>query len=117
MSIYASNVADRVRLLVGDKKYTRWLKADMTLWTNDAVTIIRSARSDSQLDSSSGDYLTLTPVPDMGSTRLLSVGDKYLPAIAQYVASLCFQQEGGNKADRERSKMHMDNFTALLAVL
>ena len=110
------DVNDRLSTIIKDPEELRWKSTEKLLWINDAVNMIVSIRPDAMINTS-GALITITPITALTAGAALSIADKWLPAVVQYAASLCFQDEGGNKGDLDRAKLHMDNFMSFVKAL
>lgn len=85
MSFTFQNIADRARLPLNDAAKTRYPDSELLGYGVDAYLLLRRHRPDLFLTAYSAPtaWNSLT----LGSTFPGSVGDEYMPALADYVAA------------------------------
>lgn len=114
MSKISVVITDRVRIVLDDAAKSDWTDPQLLLWFNDARRTIISARPDTRI-AADGTEIAFTEKTKISETRQL--GDEWIPAEVDYVASRAFEQDAGDKRDMDRSAHHWDNFSRYITIL
>ena len=102
-------ITNRARYILTDTDSGsyRWADALLIVYLNDGVRLITELKPETLL---TGPYTmgTITPVSAIGDT--VSIGDRYLESLVDYVAARAFSQDAQDKQDLARANSHYQQF-------
>lgn len=115
MSQIKDVITSRVRPLLDDTDTTPanqdWLDAQLVIWYNDAIRVIRSMRPDAFIDED-GDEIDVVDAMDVTQGRILD--DRWMGAETEYICYLAFNDDAGDHRDADRSAGHLAQFNRLV---
>ena len=85
-----------------------WTDAELVVFLNAGLIKLRSEYPESHMDAE-GARTAHVPVTEAGLGNTLVPPDEYREILVQLMAKAAAQQDGNDKADRERAAMHGSN--------
>jgi len=108
---------DRAREQLDDESKNDWSDADLLVWYNDGVVLIRSSRADTLIDTDGTLIAYVAATAPATDDMLFAEAEKWVIALADYIPYRAFGEDAGDKRDAERSTQHWNNFGNYIAML
>ena len=112
-----SEAISKARKLIDDTDETDWTDADLLVWYNDGVVHIRSLRPDTRIDTDTTEITYAAATTPATDDMIFAEPEKWVIAIAEYIASKAFDEDRGDKRDAARAAMHWEAYSRYIATL
>jgi hypothetical protein len=107
MSIIASTIIDRAKVIWQDAALETFSEAGALLWLTDALSETRGKRTDAKLDDA-GELTEPMEITDQAD--VIPVNVKFRPALVDYVVSRGFEGDGDSQKHAELAIKYAESF-------